>query len=96
MTTSLITFCVCYLQEIVAQSLEIFDCRPRCEVSHPVCLKVTTVREEVVLFCGVGESFIIHGLHVARWRGIYNIEACVCSVYIPGICEKEVMIGKTN
>jgi hypothetical protein len=59
-------------------------------------LKVTTVREEVVLFCGVGESYIIDGLQVARWRGIYNVEACVCSVYIPGVCEQEVTVVKKN
>jgi hypothetical protein len=59
-------------------------------------LKVTAVREEVVLFCGVGESFIVHGLQVARWRGIYNIEACVCSVYVPGVCEQEVRFEKKN
>jgi len=59
-------------------------------------LIVTAVREEVVLFCGVVESFIVHGLQVARWRGIYNIEAYVCSVYIPVVCEQEVTIGKTN
>jgi hypothetical protein len=59
-------------------------------------LIVTTVREEVVLFCGVGESFIVYGLQVARWRGIYNIEAYVCSVYVPMGWEQEVTIGKTN
>jgi len=55
-------------------------------------MRISSVREEVVLFCGVGESFIIHCLQVARWRGINNIEAWVCGVYIPGVCEKEVMI----
>jgi hypothetical protein len=59
-------------------------------------LEVTAVREEVVLLCGVGESFIIHSLEVARWRGIHNIEAYICGVYIPDICEQEVMIGKTS
>jgi hypothetical protein len=77
-----------YLQEIVAQPLEIFDCWPWCVISCPVWLRVATVREEVVLFCGVGESFIIHGLQVTRWRGIYDIQAYVFSVYIPGVCEQ--------
>ena len=96
MASPRVILCVCYLQEIVAQSLEIFDCWPWCEISCPVCLRVTAIREEVVLFCGVGESLIIHGLQVTRWRGIYNVEGFICFVYIPGGYEQEVTIVKTN